>query len=70
MENYRLPHGVNRAAWARFIRRHTRIGLIPIDECFSYGGSDALKWQKLLKAARRWQDDLLQTEDRHGFPRA
>jgi hypothetical protein len=70
MENERLPAGVDRAAWRRFVRRHTRSGLIPIDEHLSYGGTDALKWQKLLSRARRWQDVLLKSEDRNGFSRA
>jgi hypothetical protein len=70
MESERLPSGVDRATWRRFIRRQTRSGLVPIDVHFSFSGSDARTWQKLLKRARRWQDALLQTEDRHGFPRA
>ncbi len=70
MENQRLPDGVDREAWRRFIRRQTRSGLVPIDVHLSYGGPDALTWQKLLKRARCWQDALLQSEDRRGFPRA
>ena len=70
MENERLPSGIDRDAWRTFIRRRTRNGLVPIDVHFTFQGSDARKWQKLLKRARRWQDALLQTEDRHGFPRA
>jgi hypothetical protein len=70
MENQRLPLGVDRTAWRMFIRRRTRSGLVPIDVHFSYAGSNARKWQKLMKQARRWQDALLQYEDRHGFPRA
>ena len=70
MENERLPSGTDRAAWRSFVRRKTRRGLVPIDVHLSYGGSDARKWQALLRRARRWQDALLLTEDRHGFPRA
>lgn len=70
MENERLPSCTDRAAWRRFVRRNTRRGLVPIDEHLSYGGCNGRMWQELLRRARRWQDALLLTEDRHGYPRA
>ena len=70
MENERLPAHVDRKVWRRFVRRHTRRGLIPIDVHLSYGGTNALAWKELLKRARRWQDALLKSEDKYGFRRA
>jgi hypothetical protein len=70
MEGDRLPDGRDRLAWRKFVRSKTRKGLIPIDVHLTYGGTNANEWRKLLSQARRWQDALLKTEDRNGFPLA
>ncbi len=67
-EHIRLPDWCDRKQFTIWVRKKTRSGLIPITTLEVTGRHGSLEIKKGLKRAQLFQDILLKSEDKNGFP--